>query len=82
MQEQKNTKKHGTTTHQENICNMCNVKPKTAMKVIQHKANHHKSKEFIETVNDHNKEEANTKFVFSESTLDKILKLDPGDELD
>ena len=75
-------KKHSNTKHQANICNMCNAKCKTAMELIQHKEKNHKSKEFIETITDHNKEEANTKFVFSESMLDDILNLEPGDELD
>ena len=61
---------------------MCHKKSKTAMELIQHKEKHHKSKEFIETITFHNKEKANTKFVFSESMLDEILKLDAGDELD
>ena len=78
----KSLKIHGNTKHQKNICNMCSVKSKTAIDLIQHKEKHQKSKEFIETITDHNKEETNTKFVFSESMLDEILKLDAGDELD
>jgi hypothetical protein len=78
----KSLKKHGNTKHHKNICKMCSVKSKTAIELIQHKEKHHKSKEFIETITDHNKEETNTKFVFSESMLDEIQKLDAGDELD
>ena len=70
------------TKHQEHIYDMCNVKSKTARELIQHKAKHHKSKELIETLKCHNKKDANTKFVFSESMLEKILKLDAGDDLD
>ena len=61
---------------------MCDVTYKTAMELIQHKADYHKSKDFIETIKDQTKEEENRKFVFSESVLDEILKLDAGDELD
>ena len=61
---------------------MCYVKFKNVLELIQHKAKHHKSKDFIETVKYHDKEEANKKFVFNESMLDEILNLNAVDELD